>query len=703
MRLSFTQKVFAAILGLILLLLSGVLFFFDLRTRNIAEKEMTRRLRQTDYAFQRYLEDRREKLRTVNAYISGNAYYIAYMAEAIDNGDTASLIDQFSEIQGFSKCDFMVVLDADGNPIVDSTQKFAAGAREQLIALRDQLDQKLGFVYEDEVGSESDFDQDVASAMDSSAEGGEDENAVIGIVQSMDSLYNVVISPIFSGEYLNGYVLVGYEIDNEDAEKIGNIANCDLIIISGSNQLVAGYFEESESDLSDEDWGQSLPKTTQGEIFDFSFKGEPYKGLIGELKSIGGSAPSRYATIKSLRLETRPFRNIRSQVMAIGGLAILIIMPLTVLAARRVTRPINHLVKAIGKVHDGDYDENNIKVESRDEIGIMAEAFRNMVRELREQRDLIEFLEAPISEKTTLDPDQTIPLSEEKHRVSLPPSSVSHHELEKAMKSEDHLPRGFVLAGRYKILNVIGRGGMGVVYRARDRSLEEIVAIKMLHLNRSDFAPMLKRETKLARKVTHRNILRIFDLGELGDVQFISMEFVKGTTLKQLLHKVKRLPVPIGQRIIGQICLGLAAAHQASVIHGDIKPENVIISKRGEVKVMDFGVSRLANVASAEGGMVSGTPAYMPPEQFQGKLLDGRSDIYSLGIMMYELFTGVLPFTGSLNVLFTQHLNTPIPSLHQRSAVFPLKLDHIVQKATMKKPEDRYSSTQELLADLKTL
>jgi eukaryotic-like serine/threonine-protein kinase len=209
---------------------------------------------------------------------------------------------------------------------------------------------------------------------------------------------------------------------------------------------------------------------------------------------------------------------------------------------------------------------------------------------------------------------------------------------------------GSVFSGRYEVLGTIGKGGMGVVYRARDRQLDEVVALKVLRREVLKDDPTLldrfKQEIKLARRITHRNVLRTHDFGETEGTPYISMEYLEGVTLKDLVRGKGALPLPVGLRIAKQMCLGLEAAHHEGVVHRDIKPQNMlIIPETGDLKIMDFGIARVSEMkADAAGltstGTVMGTPDYMPPEQAQGQPADFRSDIYSLGIVFYEIFTG---------------------------------------------------------------
>ena len=219
---------------------------------------------------------------------------------------------------------------------------------------------------------------------------------------------------------------------------------------------------------------------------------------------------------------------------------------------------------------------------------------------------------------------------------------------------------GFVISNRFTITRLLGSGGMGMVFQAQDRELDEPVALKVLRseiLAAPDMLERFKREIKLARRIAHRNVVRTFDFGEDNGLNFISMEYVQGITLKQLIRGKGALPVGVGLRIAKQTCAGLIAAHEQGIVHRDVKPENIILTPTSEVKIMDFGIARPYGMEGAEAnsvtttGLVLGTPDYMSPEHAQGKQdLDHRSDIYSVGVVFYELFTGILPFTGDTPV-----------------------------------------------------
>src|SRR6266516_1322908 len=220
---------------------------------------------------------------------------------------------------------------------------------------------------------------------------------------------------------------------------------------------------------------------------------------------------------------------------------------------------------------------------------------------------------------------------------------------------------------------------MGVVYKATDTQLDETVAIKTLPGDVMTRSPeeleRFKREIRLARKITHRNVLRTYDYGEAEGVYFISMECVRGYTLSELLEEAPshRLAPRVALGISRQICRGLQAAHEQGIIHRDIKPQNVLIDHKGEVKLMDFGIARMAEAKEGmtQAGLIVGTPHYMSPEQVQGKQLDPRSDVYSMGVMLYELLVGRRPFeSSSLTGVLTAHITeAPQPPIDLRPRI----------------------------------
>src|SRR5215471_3626084 len=207
---------------------------------------------------------------------------------------------------------------------------------------------------------------------------------------------------------------------------------------------------------------------------------------------------------------------------------------------------------------------------------------------------------------------------------------------------------GTVVAGRYRIAGLLGRGGMGEVYRATDLTLGQAVALKFLPEATSQDERALARfynEVRVARQVTHPNVCRVYDVGQVQNLHYISMEYVDGEDLGSLLRRIGRLPVDKAVETARKICAGLAASHEKGVLHRDLKPANVMIDGRGQVIIMDFGLAWLAEQLQAD--IRSGTPAYMSPEQLAGTEVTMRSDIYALGLVLYELFTGKRAFEAA--------------------------------------------------------
>jgi len=271
------------------------------------------------------------------------------------------------------------------------------------------------------------------------------------------------------------------------------------------------------------------------------------------------------------------------------------------------------------------------------------------------------------------------------------------------------LSPGQLFANRYQIEQILGRGGMGVVYRAIDTQLDETVAIKTLPGDVMQRSPedleRFKREIRLARKITHRNVLRTYDYGEAEGVYFISMEYVRGYTLSELLEEAPdhRMAARAAMGLARQICRGLQAAHEQGIIHRDIKPQNVLIDHKGEVKLMDFGIARMAEAKEGmtQAGLIVGTPHYMSPEQVQGQQLDARSDVYSMGVMLYEILGGVKPFTSSsLTGVLTAHITETAKPLIEVRPEVGRDVNAMVMRCLAKNPKDRYADAGALLADL---
>ncbi len=263
---------------------------------------------------------------------------------------------------------------------------------------------------------------------------------------------------------------------------------------------------------------------------------------------------------------------------------------------------------------------------------------------------------------------------------------------------------GMIIGARYEILEKIGTGGMSDVYKARDSKLSRFVAIKVLKqefAENANFVAKFRVEAQAAAGLMHPNIVNVYDVEEENDAHYIVMELVEGITLKKYIEKKARLSVKEAISIAIQVSMGIEAAHNNHIIHRDIKPQNIIISKEGKVKVTDFGIAKAATSNTITSN-VMGSVHYTSPEQARGGYSDEKSDIYSLGITLFEMLTGRVPFNGDTTVAIAiKHIQEPIPSPRDYIPEIPVSVEQIVFKCCQKSPDRRYQSVAELAADLK--
>lgn len=269
----------------------------------------------------------------------------------------------------------------------------------------------------------------------------------------------------------------------------------------------------------------------------------------------------------------------------------------------------------------------------------------------------------------------------------------------------EELARGALFAGRYEIIEELGSGGMGKVYRVEDKKVGEEVALKLVRPEIATDKKMIERfsrELRTARKISHRNICRMFDLGEDKGTRFITMEYVRGEDLKSMIRMSGQLGIGTAIGIAKQICDGLTEAHRLGVIHRDLKPNNIMIDKEGAARIMDFGIARPLRAKGITGpGAMIGTPEYMSPEQVEAKEVDERSDLYSLGILLYEMLTGRIPFEGdsAIAVGIKQKSEKPEPPKNFNARISE-DLNRLILKCLEKEMAARYQSTAELCLEL---
>jgi serine/threonine protein kinase/beta-lactam-binding protein with PASTA domain len=264
---------------------------------------------------------------------------------------------------------------------------------------------------------------------------------------------------------------------------------------------------------------------------------------------------------------------------------------------------------------------------------------------------------------------------------------------------------GEVLSNRYEIEDRIGEGGMALVYRAKDRLLHRWVAVKILrdqYASDEDFVERFRREAQAAASLSHPNVVNIHDVGEVQDTYYIVMEYVRGINLKELIRKEGKLTPELSVAIALQVAAALGHAHRNHLVHRDIKPHNILITDEGRVKVTDFGIARAVSTSTlTQTGLVIGSVHYFSPEQARGGVSSEQSDIYSLGIVLYEMLTGKVPFTGETPIAVAlQQLQDPVPSPRKVDPSIPKPLEDVILKALAKEPQDRFRSADEFIQAL---
>lgn len=263
-----------------------------------------------------------------------------------------------------------------------------------------------------------------------------------------------------------------------------------------------------------------------------------------------------------------------------------------------------------------------------------------------------------------------------------------------------------LLAGRYELIEKIGEGGMAVVYKGKDRLLNRYVAIKILrpeYTKDEQFIESFKRESQASARLSHPNIVGVYDVGKEGNIHFIVMELIDGKVLSEVIKEKGRIEYKEAISIIRQVASALSLAHKNQIIHRDIKPHNILITSTGVAKLADFGIAKAVSAATIVGGSskIMGSVHYFSPEQARGAYVDERSDIYSLGVVLYEMLTGHVPFDGDNPVsIALMHINDPIPPLTKEVPAIPPQLEKIVNKATEKYQSNRYKDVDEMIRDL---
>jgi serine/threonine-protein kinase len=450
-------------------------------------------------------------------------------------------------------------------------------------------------------------------------------------------------------------------------------------------------------------------------VLTLTLDGRKYLGMISPLRGVN-ALDLEMADFLLMPMDPllAPFVNLQRGILGVGLAGIFLALGLGLHSARSVTAPLQALVTAADALAQGQAPATFALVPSTDEVGVLTRTFRSMLAELRAKDELLGLLDqarmGAAGQATGVMSHLSLPVEDATFNDPLAPT----RQLPPAQPAlqEEPLPavlrEGEVFAGRYRVESVLGRGGMGVVLRVRDLQLDEEVALKVIRAGLAAdpaFLEQLKQEIRLARRITHRYVLRTHDFGEAEGIPYVTMEYLKGITLRSLLDGRGRLPLALVLRIARQVAEGLEAAHAVGVVHRDIKPMNVLFDMRGDAKIMDFGLAApLATGDPGAAGGLQGTPRYMAPEQVRGERVDARADLYALGVMLFELSSGAPPFDSPrVADLLKLHLNAPIPALADLVPDAPRELGLLVARLMAKRQEDRPQSAAEVVEILKML
>ncbi len=668
---SLTTRIFGSTAAVVAAVLGVTLFFTSRQAARTADATVNRALAQASSQIASQLDARRRELQGQSETFAKDPDFRALVQSNARPGD---LLDQVIEAQERIDADWAQATDAGGVLLAKSDDP---GAQPMDLSESALIAGALGGVASHGYGREP---------------------APRGLFQA--TVVPVTV-PAGDRERLVGTLMVVRGIDEGFAQSVKNASSDSIDVAffaldSAGPRLVAntiGAGDEVRRAIASIDWplapdsvGAPPPMRTTVRIL-----GEQYVALGVPLRAASGSLVGGMLVLKDRDREFAAFRQLTRVIIAWGTVGLALAGLLAFGIARQITRPVRSLVAATRRAADGDYTAD-IAVTAEGEIGALADAFRAMLADLRSKQALVDFLGHGSNDARTV----------------MLASGASSTMARQAM--EGGVAPGMTFANRYEVKELLGAGGMGLVFRAMDTELGEVIALKTLKKEMLDQDPnaleRFKSEIRLARRISHRNVVRTHDLGEHSGAYFITMEYVEGRSLKELIRERGRLPVPVTLTVGKQLCRALEVAHAAGVIHRDIKPQNMVVQPDGVLKVMDFGIARLAtgHGSMTHAGMIVGTPEYMSPEQLMGDELDGRADIYAVGCVLYECLVGNTPITADTPITIIARVmeETP-PAPHTVWADIPVALSDLVMACLAKKAADRPASALEVHDRLEAL
>ncbi len=665
--LGLTWKLFAATALVVVAVLGATLILTSVLARQNAERALDNRLENTANVAREFIEAENEKL----ASGARSAAQFTPSIAAIVSGDLGTVYDQANEYRSILEADYTMLTNANG-------------------LLR-------GASFSSTIGADS---VEVGGPLFGGALG--EGRQVAGYVNRNDSsLFLAVATPLLdrggTTPVVLGSLLAAHQVTDSLAGEVKAASGSEIVFYVldslDAPRVVASSVPRTAALDSAVAASVAAPPADTGGArarAEARIGGVRYVGFTQPLINPGLDRPmGGYLVLRSLDAELAGYRRLQRNLLIVGALGLLLALAAALLVARQIARPVRALVVATQKVAEGDYAAE-VPAGSRDEIGDLAQSFRNMVEELKAKQQLVEYLSSAGGAATQ-------PIYTAGGDVASPTMVRS------MVGATGMLAVGQTFAGRYDIKSMLGMGGMGVVYRALDRELGEPVAIKTLKSDAMAADPALlqrfKDEIRLARKITHRNVVRTHDLGEVDGMYYITMEFAEGQSLKHLIQNRGSVPVNVTLTVGKQLCRALEAAHEQGVIHRDIKPQNLIVEPSGTLKVMDFGIARLATRTEGvtQAGMAIGTPEYMAPEQLLGENVDFRADLYATGCVLFECLCGRPPFQADSPItLVAKQLEETPSSPSSLNAEVPEPLSQLILRALSKDASQRPQSAAEL-------
>ncbi|HZM25736.1 MAG TPA: protein kinase [Gemmatimonadales bacterium] len=666
-----TWRIFFGAAGVVAIVLLGTLLLAWASVRRTAGTELDRSLARTRELVVTFLQGDRRSLSQSAAVFVQNPNFRALL----ENPAPGDMLDQSLEAAHLLGATFVQITDASGVRLARSDEPQAALvqlARSPLIAGALEGDMRAGFG----VSGDSILFQAVAVPIP-----GAGPQVVRGSLMAAKAIDSTLASAV---KQVTASDVVFFALDSAGHARV---AASTLPRDAALTAFIQGYGSRASDSTLARAGTAEMPEANMPRA-EVSLGNEAFVGQGGALLSAGGTPLGGFVALRSRALELAGFRDLTIRIVLAGLVGLLLAGVFSYLVAHRISRPVLSLVAATRRAAEGDY-ATPIEAAGPDEIGQLAEAFGVLLAELREKQSLVNLLRE----------------REEQRGLSL--AGAERTVAVGGGLTDGRIAPGQVFAGRYEILAALGQGGMGVVYKARDRELDDMVAVKLVRTDLLAIDPMaierFKDEVRLARRISHRNVARTHDFGEAEGLYYVTMEFVAGTPLRDLIQARHRLPVSATVSVGKQLCRALEAAHEEGIIHRDIKPQNIMVAADGLVKVMDFGIARPVErqKAMTQTGLVIGTPDYMAPEQLLGEPVDPRVDLYAAAVVLYECLTGRRPHEAdsALALVGVKLAQDPLPP-HEVSEDVPMELSRVIVRALSRNRDDRPATAARLYDEL---